>query len=146
MRILTVALVTVASLGACSRPAGAPPGPAATVTPTAIPAAKAKVARVVFVGQQNACDCTRKAIDASWQALAAVLGPENRLPIERLQADTQEAQVAPYRARRPFFTAPAIYVLDETDGLVELFQGAVTEAQLRPVLASAAQAPKEKRP
>ncbi|HEY3359248.1 MAG TPA: cytochrome c biogenesis protein CcdA [Polyangia bacterium] len=128
-------------LGAPSRAA-----PAATAAPATAPAAKPRVARIVFVGKQNACDCTRKAIDAGVQALAAALGPGNRIPVERLQLDTQEDKVAPYRTRRAFVALPAVYLIDETDSLVEMFQGEVTKEQLEPLLARAAVVTKEKTP
>jgi hypothetical protein len=144
MRVPLLALIGLAVLGACSRPAGPPPGAAPASAPAA--GAKARVARVVFVGKQNACDCTRKAVDAGWKALEVALGPQNRIPVERLQADTQADKVAPYRSRRPFVALPAVYLLDETDTLIDMFQGEVTETQLRPLLARAPVIAKEKRP
>jgi hypothetical protein len=143
VRPFALALLVTVGLPACSRPAGPPPGSrtGATVTaaaPSSAPAAEVAVARIVFVGKEHACDCTRKAIDASWQALEAALGLQNRIPVERLHSDTQEDKVVPYRAKKPFLALPAIYLLDGTDSLIEMLQGEITEAQLRPHLAGAA--------
>ena len=101
---------------------------------TCTPAATAAVARVVFVGKENACQCTRKAIDASWKALEAALGPHNRIPVEQVKVDTESDRVAPYRAKRAFMALPAMYFFDAAGGLVEMLQGEVTEEQVRAVL------------
>lgn len=98
------------------------------------PAATASVARVVFVGKENACQCTRKAIDASWKALEAALGPHNDISVEQVKVDTESDQVAPYRAQRAFMALPAMYFFDAAGGLVEMLQGEVTEEQIRAVL------------
>ena len=98
------------------------------------PAATAAVARVVFVGKENACQCTRKAIDASWKALEAALGPHNGISVEQVKVDTESDRVAPYRAQRAFMALPAMYFFDAAGGLVEMLQGEVTEEQVRAVL------------
>ena len=130
--VVVGALLAVLIAG-CERPFGAAFAGQAAIVSKAAPvavAAKAGVAKIVFVGKQNACDCTRKTIDASWKALEAGLGAKNRIPIERLQMDTQADQVAAYRSRKAFMALPAVYFLDQTDSLVELLQGEVTEAQV----------------
>jgi hypothetical protein len=101
---------------------------------TCTPAATASVASVVFVGKENACQCTRKAIDASWKALEAALGPHNRIAVEQVKVDTESDRVAPYRAKRAFMALPAMYFFDAAGGLVEMLQGEVTEEQVRAVL------------
>jgi hypothetical protein len=137
VRPLVLALLVATGLGACSRPAAPRPQARVVAAPGSAPAAGLAVARIVFVGKEHACDCTRKAIDASWKTLATTLGPQNRIPIARIQSDTEEDKVVPYRAMKPFLALPAIYLLDGTDSLIEMFQGEVTEAQLRPHLARA---------
>jgi hypothetical protein len=114
-------LLVVFAVGATTR--AAPPAEA-----------KGKVARIVFVGKQNACDCTRKAIEASRKALQAALGNKSRFPIEELKVDVDGAKVDGYRSKRAFVALPAIYFLDGADGVKELLQGEVTEAQVRAVL------------
>jgi hypothetical protein len=114
-------LLLVLALGATTR--AAPP------TET-----KGKVARIVFVGKQNACACTRKTINASWKVLQAALGNKSRFPVEELKIDVDGAKVDGYRSKRAFVALPAIYFLDNADGVKELLQGEVTEAQVRGVL------------
>jgi hypothetical protein len=98
------------------------------------PATTAAVARVVFVGKENACQCTRNAIDASWKALEAALGPHNGISVEQVKVDTESDRVAPYRAQRAFMALPAMYFFDAAGGLVEMLQGEVTEEQVRAIL------------
>jgi hypothetical protein len=92
------------------------------------------VARIVFIGQEQACHCTRDRIDGSWTALQAALGEGSGIAVERLRRDTQADQVEEYRMLRPFVTVPAIYLLDEDGAIVELLQGEVTEEQVRTAL------------
>jgi hypothetical protein len=88
------------------------------------------VSRVVFVGKEHACDCTRKTVDAGWAALQKALGTAPKLPVEKLQLDTQADKVAPYRQQKPMVALPAIYFLDGKDAVLELLQGEVSESEL----------------
>lgn len=97
--------------------------------------ASARVTRVVFVGKEHACDCTRKTVDAGWAALQQALGTPARVPVERLQVDTQPDKVAPYRDQKPMVAMPALYFVDAKNGVVELLQGEVTAAQITAALA-----------
>lgn len=92
------------------------------------------VARIVFVDQEQACECTQNRITASWTALQAALGEGSGLEIERIHRDTQEAQAEEFRALRPMVTVPGIYLLDEDGALIELLQGDITEEQFRTAL------------
>ena len=118
-------------------------GPA-TVPPATTPAAdrsgtgavstpSSAVARIVFIGKENACQCTRAAIDASWAALQEALGGAS-IPMEKLTIDTQAAAVAPYRDMQAIFAVPAIYFLDASGGFLNQLQGEVTADQVRAVL------------
>ena len=109
-------------------PVAADPGGSAAATAPTSP-----VARIVFIGKENACQCTRTAIDASWAALQQALGGAG-IPIEQLYQDTQAAQVAPYKAMQAFFALPAIYFLDASGGLLGQLQGEVTANAIRPIL------------
>ncbi len=115
-----------------------PPSNAVTEATSATQApastAAAKVSKVVFVGKQNACDCTRKTVDAGWAALQKTLGTPAKLPVERLQIDTEGEKVAPYRRQKAIMTLPAFYFVDGEDVVLELLQGEVTEAQIAAVL------------
>jgi hypothetical protein len=94
----------------------------------------AKVARIVFVGKEHACDCTRKKVETAQAALQKLLGNPAKIPVEMLLADTQEDKVQPYRLMRPMMALPAIYFIDGKGGLVEMLQGEITEAQVSRVL------------
>jgi ectoine hydroxylase-related dioxygenase (phytanoyl-CoA dioxygenase family) len=95
---------------------------------------KTKIERIVFVGKEHACDCTRKKVETAQAALHKLLGNPAKIPVETLMADTEEAQVEPYRQMKPMMALPAIYFIDGKGGLVEMLQGEVTEAQVSKVL------------
>ena len=110
-----------------------------TVTTSAAEAVSAnqnasKVTKIVFVGKQNACDCTRKTVDAGWAALQKALGTPAKLPVEKLQIDTEGAKVEPYRKQKAIMALPAIYFLDGKDVVLDLLQGEVTAEQIVGVL------------
>jgi hypothetical protein len=92
------------------------------------------VARIVFIGKEHACDCTRKKVETAQAALQKLLGNPAKIPVETLLADTQEDKVAPYRVMRPMLAIPAIYFIDAKGGLVEMLQGEITLAQVSKVL------------
>ena len=93
-----------------------------------------KVARIVFVGKEHACDCTRKSVVAGWTALQKALGTPAKLPVERLQVDTEADKVASYRQQKPIMALPAIYFVDGKNAVVELLQGEVTAEQVAGIL------------
>lgn len=95
---------------------------------------QAKLARIVFVGKEHPCDCTRKALEGGWAALQKALGPAAKLPVERLQVDTEALKVEPYQKQKPFVALPAIYFLDGKGAVVELLQGEVSPEQITNVL------------
>jgi hypothetical protein len=116
----------------CNKPSSA--ATQTSSTQAAETATATKVARVVFVGKENACDCTRKQVEAGWAALQKALGTPAKVPVERLQSDTQEDKVAPYREQKPMMALPAIYFVDGKNVVLELLQGEVTEAQVTDTL------------
>lgn len=120
----------------CNNPssAAAAQSSAAQTSQAAESTAATKVARVVFVGKQNACDCTRRTVDAGWTALQKALGTPAKLPVERLQIDTEGEKVAPYRKQKPMMALPAIYFVDGKNVVLELLQGEVSEAQIAAAL------------
>ncbi len=93
-----------------------------------------QVSRIVFVGQKDACECTRKRIDTTWEALQAVLATGPAVPVERVQLDVHEKKTARYHAMRALIVAPGIYFLDNDGGLIELLQGEVREDQMSEML------------
>ena len=95
---------------------------------------KTNVVKVVFVGKEHACDCTRKKVDTALAALQKVLGTPPKIPVEMLKADTEEEKVEPYRKKKPMMALPAIYFVDGKGGVVELLQGEVTAEQIAAVI------------
>lgn len=100
-----------------------------------------KVEKIVFVGRKHACPCTKRTIDASWSALQKALGKPAKLPVERLQIDTESEKVAPYRKQKPMMALPAIYFVDGKNAVLELLQGEVTEKQIVAALGAKKSAP-----
>ncbi len=135
--VLSVVLV---GLG-CNRPQTSQEHNAATSAPltAATPATRApttgKVTRVVFVGKEQPCDCTKARLESGWSALQSALGTPPKVPVERLQLDTEPDQVEPFQRQKPAMTLPALYFLDANDSVVELLQGEVTREQVATALA-----------
>jgi hypothetical protein len=94
----------------------------------------AQVVRIVFVGKEHACDCTRKKVETALAALQSVLGTPPKLPIEMLKVDTEEDKVEPYRKQRPMMAMPAIYFVDGKGGVVEMLQGEITAEQIASIV------------
>lgn len=101
----------------------------------------ARATRIVFVGKEHACDCTRKSVNAGWAALQKALGTPAKLPVERFQIDTEGAKVEPYRKQKPIMALPAIYFVDGKGGVLDLLQGEVTSEQIAGVLQAKWSAP-----
>jgi hypothetical protein len=103
-------------------------------TPAAV-APAAAVARVVFIGQKESCDCTRKRIDDGIAALTTAIGGR-QIPVERIQADVPEhrEQVEMLRSMRPFMVAPGIFFFDADDELLHMTQGETTAEELALIL------------
>ena len=124
--------VVLLLLAGCGGPtevaAQEPPAPSAEV-----PAGP--VARIVFIGQENACDCTTKRITDVTTALTAALGGRE-LAIEHLHAgrDSDHEAVEMHREMRAFMVAPALFFFDAQDRLVEMTQGEVDEVEFRRIL------------
>jgi hypothetical protein len=131
-----VVAVSLPAAMACKSQAPSPGAAigAAVAAPAAQAPAKVQPSRIVFVGKEHACDCTKKSIDAGWEALQKALGAPAKLPVERLQIDTQGDKVTPFREQKPMMALPALYFVDGKDTVMELLQGEVSEAQIAAVL------------
>ena len=149
MRLLPIVVLLPLSLSAmsCEQSSAAAPNAgsvsasaASTVcepgksTPGCPEQAKPVVARIVFVGKEHACDCTRKTVDAGWAALQKALGTPPTLPVAQFKIDTEAEKVAPYRQQKPIMALPAIYFVDGKDVVLELLQGELTAEQIAGVL------------
>ncbi len=118
-------------LGACQRTRPALPPVAANPPAPAVTArSAAKLARIVFVDKEKACDCTRKRIEETWSALQTALGTPPALPVERLHLDTQGDQVAAYASAKPLMVPPGIYFVDSQGAVVELLQGEIEAKEI----------------
>ena len=128
MRLAVIVLLSLLSLPACAKGKGAPAA-AMAATP-----ATSKVARVVFMDKEHACECTRKRVDDTWAALQTALGTPPKLPIERIHIDTQAAQAGPYTSAKPLMVPPGIYFVDQQLHVFELLQGEVKAEEITAVL------------
>lgn len=125
------ALAALAVLPACHRSQAQP------AAPTASSAARAKpLTKIVFVGKEHACDCTRKSVDAGWAALQKAIGTPAKIPTERIQVDTEAAKVEPYRTQKAIMALPAVYFVGAQDAVLDMLQGEVTEAQIQTILST----------
>ncbi len=97
-------------------------------------AADARVAKIVFVDQQDACSCTQERIDGTWAELEKALAAGGELPVERIHMDTQAPAAATYLDLRPIMVPPGLYFLDDAGELVEMLQGELTQAQIGALL------------
>jgi len=128
--MVLVALFTLVLLGVgCQQPAAAAPE-----KPPAAKVSKSKIAKIVFIGKQDACDCTRKRVDDAYAELQSALASHKDITVERIRVDTDSAQVEPYRKLRAIMVLPAIYLLDKSGKLVEMLQGEVKSEQVKKVL------------
>lgn len=134
-----LAIAVLATSPGCHRSQAQSSAPVAT---TAKAAPAKKLAKIVFVDKEHACDCTRKAVDAGWTALQKALGSPNKLPIERMHVDTEAAKVAPYRSQKAIIAMPAIYFVGAQETVLDMLQGEVTEEQIQPILSALATDPK----
>jgi len=142
MRKRLLSVLAVAGLGvslsvlvtACKQDGTASQHTTTAMEPVRAATAGLKIAKIVFIGKQNACDCTRKRVGDTWAALQRALGTPGRLPVERLQIDTDQARVEPYRRQKAVMALPAIYLVDDKATVLDLLQGEVTHAQIAAAL------------
>ena len=131
MRFAVIVSLFLLSLPACAKGKAMP---AAAVAATSAPVTASKVARVVFMDKEHACECTRKRVDDTWAALQTALGTPPKLPVERIHIDTQAPQADPYTSTKPLMALPGIYFVDQRQRVSELLQGEVKAAEIEAVL------------
>jgi hypothetical protein len=93
-------------------------------------AAIPKVHRIVLIGKQNACDCTRKRVEHSFAVLQSALEGRSDIAIEQPEVDVDQEAVARYQKLRPIMVLPAISLLDGAESVVDVLQGEVTMEQV----------------
>lgn len=92
--------------------------------------ATTRVRTVVFFGQKEACPCTRKRVDRSWEVLSSVMGESGAVEVRRYQLDVDGEEYDKYDDERPVMVPPGIYFLDGEGKIVEMLQGEVDEVQI----------------
>ena len=121
-------------VGGCDKETPAPlkKGGSVTTTPQAAqsPARDPDVVKIVFVGQKQACDCTRTRIDNAWATLKNTLEAKHDIPVERIELDVDEDEADKMNNLRPLMVAPGIYFFDVNENVVEMLQGEVTAEQV----------------
>lgn len=98
---------------------------------TAGATAGSRVAQVVFIGQREACECTRNRIDTTWAALEQALADHPEIEVKKLEQDVQQEEADRYDELEPLMVAPGVYLMDEDGKLVQMLQGALTSKQLQ---------------
>jgi hypothetical protein len=128
---MIIAIAVSALVAACKQEVAASGQATTANAPARQSAASPKVAKIVFIGKQNACDCTRKRVAESFAALQKATEDRSDIALEQLQVDVDEEGVARYQELRPIMVLPAIYLLEGSGTLVEVLQGEVTVEQVR---------------
>jgi len=117
----------------CRQPGGAAKG--GDVHPSNGSITGKEVALIVFIGQNQACACTRDRIDKSWKALQEALTGRPKVKVHKIQWDVDEMEAEKYSALKPVMVIPALYFLDNKGGLIGFLQGEVTADQIASVMA-----------
>ena len=119
-------LLLVFDVAACERTKAAPVQTAAKPHSSDLKhQPESKLAKIVFIDKEKACDCTRKRVEETWTALQVALGTSTALPVQRLHVDTQAAEAATYTNAKPLMVPPGIYFVDSRGVVVEMLQGEV---------------------
>ncbi len=128
-------LLLTLGLGACERRPSLPAGAAAHPPAAAVKAApSSKLARIVFIDKEKACDCTRSRVEQTWASLQAALGTPPALPVQRWHVDTQAAEASAYTGAKPLMVLPGIYFIDGQGSIVETLQGEVAAKEIEAVV------------
>lgn len=148
--VVLAALVLVAIAGCGERkddhdgPAGQTPSPAAQTEsdkPAPLTAGEAPkapgtyISLVVFLDQEDCCNCTRDRQEATWKNLQTALeGLAERPEVDVVHMDSQEENARPYLDLKPVMVLPGIYFFDSSHVLTEMLQGELSVEQIRNVL------------
>ena len=126
--VLTVAIACgiAAGVGGCRR-SGAPAGAMKKK-------AGEKVAKIVFVGKKEACDCTKKRVKGTWDAMQFALKKHASVKVERIAIDIDKGKVDKLRGKRRFVTLPALYFFNPQGKLVAMLEGELKPDQIAEAL------------
>ena len=93
-----------------------------------------KVGSIVFVGQKDACDCTKKRVKGTWTSLQEALKTHANVKVKRVALDVEKAEVKSLRSKRRFMTVPAVYFFNPDGKLVGMLEGELEVAQIATML------------
>lgn len=93
-----------------------------------------KVVKIVFVDQENACECTKKRIETTWAALLSALGPSSGIAVERIHLDMDPERAGQYTQLEALMVPPGLYLLDNQERITKLLQGEVKSEQIKAAL------------
>jgi hypothetical protein len=133
-------LLTIAfSIGSCRSPAPAAespqPGPLAEKA-VAAPTGTRLVSKVLFLDLTDPCKCTKARQEKTWTELQqAVEGTD--IEVERVHWDSYGERAEAFAEKKPFSVIPALYFLDDEDGIVDMVQGEVSRTQIEKILGGA---------
>ena len=102
--------------------------------PAAVEEMRGRIESIVFVGQKEACECTRNRIDVSWKALQDTLKDGPQIPVKRIQLDVDGEEAKKLNEQKPLVVAPGIYFLDAKEVVIALLQGEVRVDQIMSLL------------
>lgn len=126
--VLTVAVAFGLAIGiAGCRRSGAPAGAMKKK-------AGEKVGKIVFVGKKHACDCTKRRVNESWDALQFVLKKHASVKVERIAMDVDRDKVTALRGKRRFMVLPALYFFNPQGKLVAMLEGELQPEQIAEAL------------
>ena len=132
---ISIFVLCLLTINGCNRETPAPTKKGRSVTTAQkeaqAPGVDSDVVKIVFVGQKQACDCTRTRIDNAWATLQNTLEGKHDIPVERIQRDVDEDEADKMNNMRPLMVAPGIYFFDVKENVVEMLQGEVTAEQVQ---------------
>jgi hypothetical protein len=135
--MLLTALVVLSSSGCKEKntePNALPKAAKLPTEPKAVEETQGRIESIVFVGQKEACECTKNRIDVSWKVLQDTLKDGPQIPIKRIQLDVDGEEAKKLNEQKPLVVAPGIYFLDAKKSVVALLQGEVRVDQIIPLL------------
>ena len=92
------------------------------------------ISHIVFVGQKQACDCTLKRIETTWNVLNEILKAKPDLQVKIIQRDVDVEETKEMSKLKRMMVTPGIYFINKQKRLVELLQGEVTKEQIKKVI------------
>ncbi|GAB4300487.1 MAG: hypothetical protein Kow0090_15980 [Myxococcota bacterium] len=131
-------LLAIAALGGCRKPdsdgrskASSGESVRNSVGESVAVEKKAYANRVVFINMKEACACTKRRIDATWDALQSAL-PKNRpVEVETIYWGEEDDKVRRFHNLRAFRVLPAVFLFDGGGNLIAMLEGEVKAEKFR---------------